>query len=292
MENERQDEEEIGYPVKFEELNSFIERCFLEEPGPGTTPAQRDNDEKTIGYIVPCDSYETSGYCAAWAYKRIAETSFKDVYIIISHNDSRESKVILSDWDSPLGVVRTYHSLGEELNKLTNISISKADKEKDKLIQRQIPLLQYASRDKLNSLRVLCISLGKGIEKEQIYTLSSALKRILKEQNKEATFICASNLVHYGERFGYVPFVYNIKESIEDLDYHAIEIIEQKDESEFVSFVEKERTTIYGYKAIALFLCLVDKSTQNKMLEYYKSDIFNKRKRVEESVSYLSYEFL
>lgn len=280
----------IKYHKEFDKLNTQIENCFLSEPGPGVIPEKRDNNEETKGVIVPCDNYDISGFCTAWAYKKIAETSFRDVYIIIGHTDSGKSGILLEDIETPLGVLKTDINLGNELHNLTNISTDKNLFQENYCIESQLPFLQYSSRDKLNILRVLCIALGKDISYEQIVILANSIKKILKNANKKATYICSTNLVSFGKMFNYTPFAYNIKESVEDVDYHIIELISSKKPRELIDFVIKEETTVYGYNAIALFLELVKESSENKMLEYYQSDIFKKnRDNRDEEVSFTSY---
>ncbi len=279
----------------FNKLNSQIEGCFLKEPGPGVIPEKRNNNESITGIIVPTDDYNLSGFCSAWAYKRIAETMFKDVYIIIGYSNSGDSGILLEDINTPLGLLKTDTDLGEKLHDLTNISTDKNLFFQNYSIESQLPFLKYSSRDKLNILKVLCISIGNDISYEQITVISKAIREILIEKNRSATFICSSNLVSFGEKFNYTPFAYNIKESVEDIDYKAIELISSKKASEFINLILKEETTIYGYNAIALFLELVKESENNKMLEYYHSDIFNQNKESRDETinftSYASFEF-
>lgn len=286
------------YEGDFNQLNTKIEECFLKEPGPGIIPNNRDNDTKTEGFIVPCDDYSLSGYCAAWAYKRIAETAFKDIYIIIGHSSDGRSGILMEDFDTPLGITKTDSYFVRDIIDLTNISNTKELFYQNNSIKMQIPFLQYATKDKLNLLKIVCLSIGKDIDFNQIRVLSEAIKSTLGKTGKTATYICSSNLVHFGEKYKYTPFLYNIKESVENIDYHAIELIKKKNSKNLIEFVEKEQTTIFGYKAISLFIELIE-GKESKMLEYYQSDIFNTAEHKKQSsdakkedfVSYVSFEF-
>ena len=298
------------HETEFTKLNNQIENCFLNEPGPGALPEKRNNSKKKISYIVPNYFYNLSGYSSAWAFKNIAEEMFKDLYIIISHNTTKNSFILIEDIQTPLGIAITDKQFSDELVKLTNIAVRKTNKNIDDIsnqyvqnkdsediinLTSQLPFLQYAMKDKLNFLRTAYISLGTEIEYEQLIILKNAIENILKNQNKTTTYICASNLVHFGPDFNYVPFKFNIKESIENIDYKAIDLISKKESKKLIEFVEKESTTIYGYKAISLLIELSKNSEKSNLLEYYTTDLFKeintKKDENENSVSFLSFEF-
>ncbi|MFW6230635.1 MAG: AmmeMemoRadiSam system protein B [Nanoarchaeota archaeon] len=286
----------IDYEDRFDKLDEQIRTCFLEEPGPGTLQESRDTEGRSSGFLIPYDTYRLAGCCMAWAYKRIAETAMPDLYIILATNDTASKRgpsgVSSQDWKTPFGAVKTDKEAAKELHRMTGMQLDNPDLfRQSRSIELQLPFLQYASRDRLDRLRILPIIIGHDISAEQIDVVKQGIIQLLKQQKKRAVIIASSNLVHFGERFGYQPFVYNIDESIEDLDYHAMDLIENLDPQGLIEFARKERTTIYGYPSIALLLSLLSPA-EPKLLEYYRSDVFEKEKdkKTTESVSYAAIE--
>ncbi|MFP4189617.1 MAG: AmmeMemoRadiSam system protein B [Candidatus Woesearchaeota archaeon] len=271
----------------FDELTREIESCFLEEPGPGTLPETRDNDDTISGILVPEDEYRLAGFSMAWAYKEIAETCFKDVYVIIGHTNG-DSSLITRDIMTPLGTIRTDTEITSALANESGIATKDDTGEINDSIAVQLPFLQYASRDKLSQLRVVCIELGEVTEK-QLKVLAHFLKKILREKSRKYCMVCSTNLTEFGERFGYKPFIYNIEESIENIDYHIIDAIQKRDWKDVLDFVKKEKANIPGHLGIALFMLLLDRY-DSKLLQYYRSDYVDKD--TENTVSFLSMEFL
>ena len=274
-------------PQDFDALTKKIEECFLEEPGPGILPESRDNDDAIAGILAPYGDYSKAGFSMSWAYKTIAETRFKDTFIIIGCRKGN-STLIDRDIETPLGVVRTDQDMVMALKRLTRIA-SKGNEEIDTSITLQLPFLQYASRDRLSNLKVVCLEIGDNIAEEQLQVLAEAMRMILKEQKKDCSVICSTNLTEYGEGFGYKPFIYNVKESIENIDYHIIDSIGKKDHKDIIRFVEKEKANVRGYKSIALLMMLL-KDYDSKLLQYYRSDLMDKENK--DTTSYLSMYFL
>lgn len=276
------------YDVNFDILDKQIRKAFLEEPGPGSTPKTRDHTSVVQGIIVPCDRLDYTGYAMAWAYKELAEHELQNPIIILGTNYTGGSTCLsVQDWETPFGLVHTDTQLAEQLHNETGILINEKEHIANFSIELQLPFVQYAFRDKLNSVQILPLLIGKEISMEQITVLIKSLQHIL--HGKTPTFICSSNLVHFGEQYKYTPFVYNIKESIENIDYHCIDLIKKYDATEIIQFVEQERTTIYGYKTLAFFLTAMNilyQSPDIKLQEYYSSSLFEKEHK--DVVSYIS----
>ncbi len=271
----------------FDTLTKSIEGSFLEEPGPGALPEDRDGDDSIHGILVPNDDYRLSGYAMAWAYKEIAQSEFKDVYVVLGHRKG-DSRLITSDIHTPLGVTRTDKDVASSLVRETGIYSEESQDISDS-IGMQIPFLQYASRDRLSRLKILCIETGDSITEEQLEVLAHFLKKILAEKKKTYTIICSSNLTEFGDKFGYKPFIYNVKESIENIDFHVKDDIEKNDWKDIIRFVKREKANIPGFMSIVLAMMLLQ-DKERKFLQYYRSDYIEEKS--DESSSYLSMMFL
>ena len=275
------------FSKKFDELTKDIENSFLEEPGPGALPESRNNDNSIKGILVPSADYEISGFSMAWAYKRIAETRFKDVYIILGHCKGNSS-IIINDIKTPLGIIKTDRNLANKIIDDTGIS-AKENQEISDSILFQAPFLQFASKDKFSQLKIIGLEIGNNISKEQLKVLAHFIRKSLKDQNKNCTVIASTNLTEFGNKFGYKPFLYNVEESIENIDYHIINSLEKQDWEDIISFVTKEKANIPGYMALALLVFILG-NYETKLLQYYKSDYINKNK--DNTQSFLSMEFI
>ena len=182
------------YPNAFDKLDQSIKDSFFHEEGPSTLPTSRK--EKSIkSILIPCDNYKKIGPSLAWAYKEIAETRFQDTYIIIGTNNNSQTKIstyTFTDWETPLGIVKTDKELGKQLiNLYPKIINEHTAHEKEHSIELQLPYLQFASRDKLPNLKIIPISLNlKDINK--IRELAEKLNQF------NITIIASSNIEDTG----------------------------------------------------------------------------------------------
>lgn len=272
----------------FNEITGEIESYFLDEPGPAILPESRDSDKNISGMIVPEDKYETSGYAMAWAYKEIAETKFKKTYIIIGYNREENSYVITGDVKTPLGFIKYDRDMTIDLKEKTGISTKSPD-ELDDSILLQLPFLQYASKDRLSDTKIMMIELGKAITIEQMKILKHFIREIIGKDISDIGVIASSSLLRYGDKFGSTPFIYNVRESIENVDYRVIKYIEENRPEDVMKSIEKNIDNIRGYKAITLLMLLLE-DYDAKLLQYYNSSTIDKDEN--NSTSYLSMKFL
>tara|TARA_Y100000310_G_C20644970_1_gene796030 strand:- start:477 stop:1325 length:849 start_codon:yes stop_codon:yes gene_type:complete len=151
------------YPNNFTELDNQIKKAFLHKEGPGTLPSSRRNNQlPTI--LVPCDNYKKMGPCIAWAYQEVAESKFPQTYILIganNHSETKFSTYLFTDWQTPLGPIKTNQELGKALLKhYPKILNEHTAHEHEHSIEIQLPFLQFASRDKLQQLTFIPLSIG------------------------------------------------------------------------------------------------------------------------------------
>ncbi len=279
------------YRMNFGELDSMLSGFFTEKPGPGDMPEARVQNESVDGLIVPDDSVWTSGYSIAWAYKRISETAFKDVYVIIGHSEGDDSKILLGNIGTPFGVIRSDDVLANSIHKMCGIRKSDIGSSKitEETFLLHLPFLQFVSKDRLDRLKVLCISLGKDITLDQMKILSDAIRVSASDLGRTMTNIATSSLTHYGKSFDFVPFIYNVRECIEDIDYRIIDMIKRKSYNEVYSYVSRENVSVYGFRTVVLLLMLMPENSLPKLLQYYNSSYIEKKDN--DMISHLSMEF-
>ncbi len=255
------------YPGNFEELDKEINNSFESTFGPAITPGKRTNKEiKAI--ISPHAGYLYSGPCAAWAYKEIAESKFADTYLMLglSHG-GYPTCLSLNDWETPFGIIKIDKKLGKELIS-KGIPHNEEAHEQEHSIEVQLPFLQFASRDKLNNLKILPIIISP--DKNYLETAKIIADTI---KDKNIVIITSSDFTHFGFNYGYFPFKENIKENLYELDKKAIEHIKKLDSKNFLHYTEKTQATICGKYPIATTIEITKLlgAKKGKLLHYYTS---------------------
>jgi len=255
------------YPGSFEELDKEINESFESDFGPATTPGKR-TDKEIKAIISPHAGYPYSGPCAAWAYKEIAEAKFADTYIMIglSHG-GYPTCLSLNDWETPFGIIKTNKTLGKELVS-KGIPHNEEAHEQEHSIEVQLPFLQFASRDKLNKLRILPITISP--DKNYLET-AKIIANAIKKTN--SIIITSSDFTHFGFNYGYFPFKDNLKENLYNLDNKAIDHIKKLDSKNFLYYTEKTGATICGKYPIAatLEITKILGAKKARLLHYYTS---------------------
>lgn len=256
------------YKAGFQALEEQIKDSFLHEKGPGALPTKRG--EKEIKAIIsPHAGYFFSGPCAAWGFKEIAESKMPDVYVMLgpNHTGLGKSSIILDSWETPFGMVRADHELGKALVKKSELIEDPKAHLQEHSIEVQLPFLQFVSKDFLQKLRIIPITLS---EEADLNKLALDLKEVILDTNKKVVFIVSSDFTHYGPQYHYVPFSSDIPERMYKLDQGAIKLIKEMDAEGFLDYTYKTGATICGKLGIALLLKTLGK-TKGQLLQYYTS---------------------
>ncbi|MBR9677212.1 AmmeMemoRadiSam system protein B [Candidatus Woesearchaeota archaeon] len=269
------------YPEDFNELDKAINNSFTQELGPGELPGKRTN-KKLKAIIVPHAGITYSGMCAAWAYKELGESVFAKTYILLGPNHSGiDGGVLLDDFMTPFGIVKTDKSLAQKLI-ANGLQESKKSHDSEHSIEVQLPFLQFVSRDNLSNLQIIAITISEDYSKA-----AQVIKKTLEQTGKadDVIFIVSSDFTHYGQSYNYIPFVYNIDEELDRLDGKAFELIKKFDITGFDDFLKDTKATICGAYAIKTLMQLVDGKVE--LLCYYRSSKLTKDQK--NSVSYASF---
>ncbi len=269
-------------------LDKQITDLFLHKKGPGALPLKKVISN-TKAIIVPHYNYNISGPVSAWAYKELAESGLKDLYIIISQNhNSSLTGLTTETFETPFGLIRVDQHFARNLLQKKHITESRTAFEQDFTVETQLPFLQFVFKKQLEKIKILPIMLSKDISRSELRQLAIDIKEVIVDMNKDVSFIVTSNLTMYGSKYGFIPFTGNIQKNIQLIDEKLINLIKSFKSDEFLDFVEKELLTVCGAKPIYLLLNLL-KKCDVYLEQYYTSYEFLKNPK--ESVSFASLTF-
>ena len=256
------------YEAGFQSLEEQIKKSFLHKKGPGALPTKR-GDKEIKAIISPHAGYFFSGACAAWGFKEVAESRVPDVYVMIGPNHSGLGKtsVNLDSWQTPFGMIRADVGFGKALVKGSDLIEDPKAHLQEHSIEVQLPFLQFVSKDVLQKIRILPISVSDEVN---INKLALDMKEVILDTNKRVVFIVSSDFTHYGSQYGYLPFSSDIPERLYKLDQGAIKLIKDLDADGFLKYTYDTGATICGQLPIALLLKTLEK-TKGKLLQYYTS---------------------
>lgn len=255
------------YEANFEVLDKQIRECFLSKLGPGELPITKRKG-RIIGAICPHAGYAFSGPCAAWAYKEIAEATFPELFIVIgpSHYGGEGSCTSLEDFETPLGTVAVDKAFAKRMID-QGLAVDKECHEAEHSIEVQLPFLQFANKDYLNSIMFVPITVSSNTDYKK---LGLMIKEAIVDSNKNTCVIASSDFTHYGHNYGYVPFSTDVKNRMYELDAGAIRFIKGLDADGFMNYCYETGATICGQLAIATLLKSV-KAERARLLRYYTS---------------------
>lgn len=240
------------------------------------------------GLVVPHAGYAYSGRVAGAAYATLAGGSYRRAIILAPSHFAAFRGATLLDIDvfeTPLGRIAVD---AEAMSRLQRQPLFRDDPEPyrdEHSLEIQLPFLQRV----LPEVRVLPALLGS-LADEDYAVLARGLRTVLDERT---LFIVSSDFVHYGWRFGYLPFPADgpehVRAGLRDLDMGAINYVCAGDGTGFRDFVARTGATICGRVAISAFLTVHSAMGRGRLLMYSTSlDVTGD---YEHSVSYASIAF-
>ena len=242
------------------------------------------NDANVIAMILPHAGYRFSGQTAASAVKATNKKYSRIVVIGPSHRTYMEQMLSVpaaTHYETPLGETPLDVDFIEKLLEYPMFhSVPHAHKEEHS-VQIELPLLQYSQKD----FKLVPIVAGR-CSQRTINKVGSILRSLVDEHT---LVIASSDFVHYGRRFGYMPFTKNVPEKIKEVDMGAYEYIANLDSGGFVKYKQKTRATICGSVPVAILLSMLDKPAKANLIEYKTSGELTGS--YTNSVSYLSVVF-
>jgi hypothetical protein len=274
----------IFYPLDPKALTKRMNDSFKSKLGPKKLPGRPGKGSVTVA-IVPHGSIDLSGPCAAWAYKKIAESQKPDTIIIIgtNHSGMGSSVSVFSgeDWQTPLGVCRTDQDLAESILKLSRTARKdEFGHRTEHSIEVQLPFLQ-AVLDEVKFVPVVMKGLRVIDESED---LANAIIAAAGKLKRRVLVIATSDFTHYGQKYNFAPFKDKDKRlvrKVAQMDRQAIDAIAKLDHIGFLRHIVKSNSNICGYAAITAGILFARKTGVKKMdlLKYYASAEVNKDKK-------------
>ena len=246
-------------------LDKQLEEAFTGKKGPGELPVKFSGKQEDIikGIIVPRYEYNMAGYCAAWAYKALAESEIPDVVIIVGQV-KEGSGITLESWETPYGIVRVDQALARALISKGTITENNSLFDEDEQIESQLPLLQYVFRGNIEALKILPILVSHYV---QMKTLAVDIKEVLLELGKKAVVIVPTNFTYYGPEYSYLPFSQEPNKKVYELDKGAIDLISEDKPIEFLQYVDDHVMNMENFLGITFALLLL--KPKKALLEQY-----------------------
>ena len=249
--------------------------------------------------ISPHAGYAYSGPTAAYGYRVMKDTinrnQIKRIFVVGPSHHFYLKGCAMSEADlieTPLGHLSVDVPVKKEIERsglFKKISLDQDEEEHS--LELQFPFIKFISGSK--DVKVVNIMVGD-MNNQYVKKISNLLKPYFLDD--ESLFIFSSDFCHWGQRFGYQEDFRQstreqIWEGIQRLDLNGIDLIENKNESGFESYLHKTKNTICGKNPIRLLMSLMndfdikDKFTL-KNLHYTQSE--KAKTKFDCSVSYAS----
>lgn len=253
------------YEKSADAIERQIRECFSSPRGPGDLPVKR-GDRKLDGIVAPHAAYSHSGPCAAWAYKRVAEAAFADVYLILGacHSGSGTATT-LENFSTPSGVVRIDQSFAGELMKKAKLKADDSLHRREHSIEVQLPFLQFATADFSHELKFMPLLVSDDIDPQK---LGLDIKEAIMDSGKKVCILVSTNFTHYGRNYHYLPFSSDVQKQLYELDGRALSFVKRMDAKGFLDFAYESGATICGTLPLAVALHALG-SRKASLLQYY-----------------------
>ena len=166
------------------------------------------------------------------------------------------------DWETPFGIIKSNNYIVKELSK--TIPLNNDAHNQEHSIEVQLPFLQYIKQDELEIVPLI-VSHDANVKKiaEELYNIKTILK-------KDFIIIASSDLTHYGNFYGFLPFKENIKENLHKLDKEIIQNILDLDSNSFIK--KAESSTVCGTIAVSIMIEYAKLvKAKPELLKYYTS---------------------
>ena len=273
------------------ELTSWLREAKSQQP-----PAPR---AKAV--IAPHAGYRYSGPCAGHAYSQIDPSGIKRVFILgPSHHVHLPGCAVsaCSKYETPLYDLEVDTELSGSLAASGDFEVMSLETDEDEhSIEMHLPYVAKVMEARRGRFKVVPILVGAlTVEKEVEY--GRKLARHLADP--ENVFVVSSDFCHWGSRFRYTHYdekCGEIHESIKELDFKGMNLIEALDHKGFAEYLKKYRNTICGRHPIGVLLAAIDtlKEQQQagmrmKFLNYAQSSKCKSMR--DSSVSYAAASFV
>lgn len=204
----------LSYPDQPDELKKFLDSFYTAPDGPGGLPGPaRPLGLKAI--VAPHMDLRDSGPVCAFAYKRLAEETDADTFVIFGtgHNEPQRLFVMSDkDYATPLGVAPADRELIDRTRRLMSDRNPPRDyvHKDEHSIEFAVLLLQHALAGRpIKIVPVLCSGAAANVAVRDPQGNDPAFKDFigglaaaLSELGRKSCFIASADLAHLGPRYG------------------------------------------------------------------------------------------
>jgi hypothetical protein len=221
-------------------LKRQIEKCFLDQLGPGKLPeVEEKGARRIVGLVCPHAGYMYSGPVAAYAYYELALDGKPEVVILLgpNHMGYGSGLAIMKEgsWRTPLGDVEIDTETADKILKETNIlDVDEVAHSYEHSIEVQLPFLQYLYGNYFRIVPIAFLMQDLTSSREIGEAIAKAL------ENKSSLIVASSDMTHYE------PY-----EIAKKKDLTLIKTIEELNEEKLYSVIEAYRVSCCGYGPVA-----------------------------------------
>jgi len=258
------------YPSDRENLKKTVE-AFLRKAG---TPRY----EGTVkGLIVPHAGYRYSGQVAAYAYRAIQDSGYKNIILIgISHRSNFKGASVYTkgSFRTPLGDIKINETLAAQLlNVDADVKFLPQAFSQEHSLEVQLPFLQTV----LNDFSIIPILIGSPTDQTYQHLITSLADMV----DNTTLLIASTDLSHYHP--------YN---KAKDMDSRLIALLKRIAVNESVNLLKKNEVEMCGSVPVVITMEVVRRAGANQgvLFQYANSgDITGEKDKV---VGYASMGFL
>jgi hypothetical protein len=288
-----------SYPLDPAELRVALGAHFEEVRGQGSLSGQTG---MPVALIAPHIDLRVGGTCYAWAYDQIRDADF-DLFVILGTAHAQTRRLFaatLKDYETPLGVVKTNHSVLQKLKERYGERLFEDEfvHKQEHSIEFQTVFLKYILRDRseFEVLPILCGSFHRMIHGrqsphavEEFQRFVDVLKELLLGSGRRVCLIAGADLAHIGLRFGDPDPTDELElQKLRMEDEAKLRFVTQRDPEGFWESIAQDldRRRICGFPCIYTLLNLME-AQEGRLLKYGQMDDHN----TGSAVSYASLVF-
>jgi len=252
--------DDMWYPRDGAKLEAAIDGYLEQAKVPGDVG-------DIAGIIAPHAGYRWSGLATAHSYKAVKSSDYEVVVVMAPTHSSRFTGASILNVDSygtPLGSVPLDRDVCDDLLAERPFTCVPDAHAREHSLEIQLPFLQRV----LDDFQLVPVVFGQ-VSNEEMWMAADALKQGLA--GRRVLYVASSDFTHYGMRFNYVPFTFDMKARLAELDGGAVDRIKAKDFDGFTDYKQRTSATICGWRPISTLLALAEDNWQAKQLTYYTS---------------------
>jgi len=272
-----------SYEADPQKLREQLQSYFTSPQGPGEAPGS--SRARTLkGAIIPHIDFHRGGFCYAWAYKALLDSSCDaELFIILGTAHALMEGVFAltgKDFETPLGVVETDRAFLRLVEKRYEGDLYRGELAHrfEHSVEFQAVFLQYLFGGRPFKIApILCGSFHELIQSgedpsssPEVAGFLRALEGAIEEHGRKSFLIASADLAHVGSRFGDpFPVTPALLERIAREDLAMLRYVERVNAKGFFRSVQegKDWRRICGLSPIYTLLCLV-RAEEGTLLKY------------------------